>query len=86
MKGFSSGSFAEVLSKGLRPFAENKRSDVGLLECHNLCPAEKGLELHEQIYSINSGSWGSGVPWIYLQDAAGVLVEGSGGEPVEVVL
>ena len=58
MKGFSTESFAKTISMGLRRFAENRRDDPGLIECHNLETSEKGLKLPVTLSSINSGTWG----------------------------
>ena len=85
MKSFSSKSFESVLV-GLRRFSENARDEVELIECHNLAPAEEGLELHSAISDVTSAEWLIDFTYESLYDSAGVLIEGSEGEPVEVAL
>jgi hypothetical protein len=49
----------EVLFTGLRRFPYSPRRSGEPIECHNLAPAEKGLELHEYVTSMNeSASFG----------------------------
>ena len=84
MRGFGTKSWADVIRKGLRRYAENTRGEPELIECHCLCPTEKGLGLPVQITSMNSGSW-SGEPFEYLYGSGGVLIEDSTGEPIEVL-
>lgn len=49
----------DTLFAGLRRFANNPRENEALIECHNLAPAENGLELHEYVTSMNeSASFG----------------------------
>jgi hypothetical protein len=46
----------DTLFAGLRRFSNNPRENGALIECHNLAPAEKGLELHEYITSMNEAA------------------------------
>jgi hypothetical protein len=46
----------EVLFTGLRRFSRIPRRSGEAVECHNLAPAERGLELHEYVVSMNE-SW-----------------------------
>jgi hypothetical protein len=50
----------EALVRGLRRFSNNPRGEPGLVECHNLAPAELGLEVHEEITNLGEPgvSWG----------------------------
>lgn len=43
----------DTLFAGLRKFSNDQRRDEALVVCHNLAPAERGLELHEYITSMN---------------------------------
>ena len=44
--------FSKGFLKGLRSDEENPRNEEALLECHNWMPMEEGLEVHEQITSM----------------------------------
>lgn len=57
MKEFSV-KFKSV-GKGLRPYSNVPISEENVVECFNLAPAEKGLELHEILTSLNA----TGVSW-----------------------
>lgn len=46
----------DTLFAGLRKFSNNPREDEALIECHNLAPAEGGLELHEYVTSMNEAA------------------------------
>ena len=46
----------DTLFTGLRKFPNNPREDGTLVECHNLVPAEDGLELHEYVTSMNEAA------------------------------
>ena len=46
----------DTLFAGLRKFPNDQRRDEALVVCHNLAPAEKGLELHEYITSMNEAA------------------------------
>ena len=46
----------ETLFTGLRKFTNNQRRDEAVIECHNLAPAEQGLELHEYVTSMNEAA------------------------------
>jgi hypothetical protein len=50
----------DALRSGLRQYSNNPRGVPGLVECHNLAPAEQGLEPHEEITNLgdDSVSWG----------------------------
>ena len=52
-------TFDKALRSGLRRFSNNPRNMPGLIECHNLAPAEQGLEAHEEITDLG----GSGISW-----------------------
>ena len=67
MRSFTSDRFKKILAKGLRQFDSSNRFrilfkgkvPVGLIECHNLSPAEKGLKPHNAVVSLNESlSWG----------------------------
>lgn len=71
MRSFSSQRFKEIIAKGLRQFDNSLRFrilfrgkvPVGLIECHNLSPAEKGLKIHNPIVDLNTArSWGDTSP------------------------
>lgn len=51
----------DTIFNGLRRFSNNQREDEMLIECHNLAPAENGLELHEYITSMNESASFGGV-------------------------
>ena len=51
----------DALKSGLRRFSHNPRNSSGMVELHNLAPAEQGLEPHEEINSL-AGS-GPGGEW-----------------------
>ena len=55
----ASTTIRDALKGGLRRFANNPRDIPGLVECHNLAPAEQGPELHETITDLNA----SGISW-----------------------
>lgn len=46
----------DTLFAGLRKFTNDQRRDEALVECHNLAPAERGLELHEYVTSMNEAA------------------------------
>ena len=46
----------DSLFTGLRKFPYNPRRSKMLVECHNLAPAEGGLELHEYVTSMNEAA------------------------------
>ena len=46
----------DTLFAGLRKFPNNPRENESLIECHNLAPAEGGLELHEYVTSMNEAT------------------------------
>lgn len=46
----------DTLFGGLRKFPNDQRRDEALVVCHNLAPAEKGLELHEYVTSMNEAA------------------------------
>jgi len=46
----------DTLFEGLRKFPNNPRENGSVVECHNLAPAENGLELHDYIYSLNEAA------------------------------
>jgi len=48
-----------VLKRGLRRFEVSPRGSLWLLECHNLAPAEEGIEPHETVISLGA----SGIAW-----------------------
>ena len=50
----------EALRSGLRRYGNNPRYTPGLVECHNLAPAEQGLEPHDEITNLGDDgvSWG----------------------------
>jgi hypothetical protein len=49
----------EALAQGLRRFPTNPRGINSLVECHNLAPAEQGLEPHEEVTDLNAID----IPW-----------------------
>jgi len=49
----------KIFRNGLRQFSNNPRNMPALVECHNLAPAEQGLEPHEEILDLGA----SGVSW-----------------------
>ncbi len=55
----ASTTIHDALKSGLRRFANNPRGVPGLVECHNLAPAEQGLEPHEEITNLGR----SGISW-----------------------
>jgi len=52
-------TFDEGLKHGLRRFSNSPRGEQALVECHNLAPADQGLELHEAVTDLNA----TGVTW-----------------------
>ena len=46
----------DTLFTGLRRFPNSPREGGEPVECHNLAPAEKGLELHEYVTSMNESA------------------------------
>ena len=62
---------SKALKRGLRRFAVSPRNSLWLVDCHNLAPAEDGVEVHEEIESLGETgvSWGGEG-----QYSAGVIV------------